>query len=54
MAFGMRCTPYGQFSGRFRYPAAMESLLVEYDATRLRLQEVESAPEGAGIVVRVE
>ncbi|HKE24055.1 MAG TPA: hypothetical protein VKB88_16935 [Bryobacteraceae bacterium] len=31
---------------------AMDSLMVEYDATRLRPQEVESALAGAGIAVK--
>jgi allophanate hydrolase subunit 1 len=31
---------------------AMDSLMVEYDATRLRPEEVESALAGAGIAVK--
>ena len=39
---------------RVKLAPAMDSLLVEYDATRLRPQEVESALAGAGIAVKVE
>ncbi len=36
---------------KIKVDAAMEGLLVEYDATRLRPAEVESALAGAGIAV---
>jgi len=36
---------------RVRLSPAMDSLMVEYDATRLRPAEVESALSGAGIAV---
>jgi len=39
---------------RVKLAPAMDSLLVEYDATRLRPQEVEAALTGAGIAVEVE
>lgn len=39
---------------RVKLAPAMDSLMVEYDATRLRPQEVESALAGAGIAVKVE
>ena len=37
---------------RIRLSPAMDSLTVEYDATRLRPAEVESALTGAGIAVQ--
>ena len=37
---------------RIKLAPAMDSLMVEYDATRLRPQEVESALAGAGIAVQ--
>jgi allophanate hydrolase subunit 1 len=37
---------------KVKLAASMDSLMVEYDATRLRPKEVESALMGAGIAVR--
>ena len=38
---------------RIRLSPAMDSVMVEYDATRLRPAEVESALAGAGIAVEL-